>query len=166
VEAKDRLILGMLAFFIAVAGTLELWWLAHDSSQLVAMRETSVLARAFDRYGASDRAYFESRTPFAFSLELLNVAFTQALNVALVWAILHRSPWRYALQLGVGAYVSYSVVLYFLVAHVSGYELMRVRSPASFALFYGVNAPWLLGHLYLVWDAQRAIGEIFRGARA
>jgi hypothetical protein len=147
-----------------VAGTLELWWLAHDSAQLVAMRHTNLLARAFDCYGACDTAYFESRTPFAFSLELLNVGFTQILNVAIIWAILRRAPWRYPLQLAVGAYVSYSVVLYFMVAHVSGYELMRVRSPASFALLYGVNAPWLLGHLYLAWDAASAIRRRFAAA--
>jgi hypothetical protein len=159
---KDRLIIAMLVFFVGVAFTLELWWLLHPSAEMVALRQTSLFAQVFDVYGAADKAYFEARTPFAHCLEALNVYFTQLLNGALIWAIWKRKPWRHALQLAVGAYISYSVVLYFLVAHVSGYELMRQRSTANYLLFYGANAPWLLGHLYLVWDSVLAISERFR----
>jgi hypothetical protein len=152
----------MLAFFVGVALTLELWWLLHPSAEMVALRQSSVPARIFDLYGAADKAYFEERTPFAHCLEAINVYFTQFLNGALIWAIWKRKPWRHALQLTVGAYISYSVVLYFMVAHVSGYELMRQRTTSNYLLFYGANAPWLIGHLWLVWDSVVAISERFR----
>jgi hypothetical protein len=162
---RDRIIVGLLGFYLTVAFTLELWWLLHSSSEMVALRDTNLLARLFDVYGACDRAYFEDRTPFAFSLEAINVYFTQALNVWLIYAIVKRKPYRYGLQLAVASYLSYSVVLYFLVNHVSGYAFARYRSPYTYFLLYGVNAPWLLGHLYMVWDALRAIRQRFGGQR-
>ena len=48
--------------------------------------------------------------------------------MATIWK---RSPWRHPLQLLIGAYLSYSVILYFLVAHLSGYEAMRYLAGRS-----------------------------------
>ncbi len=158
---RDRVIVGMLGFFLAVAFTLELWWLLHAPAERAAMRDRSLFAHLFDIYGACDRGYFEDRSPLATVLEGVNVYFTQLLNVWLAVAILRRWPSRYPLQLAIGSYLSYSVILYFLVGHVSGYEMMRYRSGYTYFLFYAANAPWLLGHLYLVWDAARAITRRF-----
>ena len=151
----------MLGFFLLVAFTLELWWLLHSPAERVAMKETSLFARLFSYYAPCDRAYFDLRSPFATCLEGINVYFTQLLNLWLIFAIMKRRPYRYPLQLIIGSYLSYSVILYFLVGHVSGYETMSYRSAYTYFLFYGVNAPWLLGHLYMMWDATRAIVRQF-----
>jgi hypothetical protein len=161
VTTKDRVIVALLGFFLFMALTMELWWLRHTPEEMIALRSSSLYAHLFDIYGAADRAYFETRSPFAHGLEAINVYFSQFLNVALIWAIWKGKPWRHALQLALGAYLSYSVVLYFLVAHLSGYAAMRERSAFTYALFYGANAPWLLAHLYLVWDSAKAIRERF-----
>jgi hypothetical protein len=158
---RDRVCVVLLTFFVLVGFTLELWWLRHGPGERVLARGDSFSAHLFDIYGACDRNYFESRTPFTVALEAINVYFTQALNLWLICAILRRKPYRYPLQLAVGAYVSYSVALYFLVAHVGGYPDMRYRSRYTFFLFFGVNAPWLLGHLYLVADAWLAVRARF-----
>lgn len=157
---RDRAILGLLGFFVLVAFTLELYWLRH-STTLVADAEGNWMAKLFRIYGACDRAYFEAPSPLTLTLEGLNVYFTQALGLLIMWGIVKRRPWRYPLQLAVGAYVSYSVVLYFLTAQVGGFADMRERSLYGFALFYGVNLPWLAAHLYLVLDAGRAITARF-----
>lgn len=162
---RDRAILALLGFFLLVALTLEWWWLRHSPDERVALRSTSLFARLFDLYGACDRFYFEARSSLMLSLELLNVYVTQALNLWLVFAIVRRRSYRHVLQLAIGSYVSYSVVLYFLVGHVSGYEGARVRTPSALALFYGANVPWLVGHLFLVWDSARAIGQRFADQR-
>ena len=155
-SGRDRLIVGLLGFFVVIAFTLELYWLRHRAT-LVADAETNLLARLFRIYGDCDRAYYDAVSPLAIGLEGINVYFTQALNLLLIWAIVRRRVWRYPLQLALGAYVAYSVLLYFVTAHVAGYPNMRVRGVYGFALFYGVNLPWLVANLYLVRDATRAI---------
>jgi hypothetical protein len=157
---KDRAIIAMLVFFIAVAFTLELYWLLHPRD-LPAHAGSNVMAHLFQIYGDSDRAYFDAINPFTISLEGINVYFTQALNVALIYAIWKRRPYRHGLQLLVGSYISYSVILYFLSAHLSGYENMRYRSGYTYFLFYATNLPWLLAHLYLAGDSMVAVNRRF-----
>jgi hypothetical protein len=162
---KDWLILGLLAFFILVAFTVELYWVVY-ADQLVARSDSDLLAYGFSFYGEADSAYYDHVTPLSLGLETLNVYVTQWLNLWLAYAILKHKPYRYALQLALGAYLTYSLVLYFWTAHLSGYAGMRERSFYTFFMFVTPNLPWLLGYLYLAYDAIRAINARFRaGAR-
>ena len=86
------------------------------------------------------------------------------LNAWLIWAIVRGRPYRHALQLALGAFLSYSVILYYLAGHLSGYEGMRSGRPAEFALFYGAALPWLLAHLYMAYDSAMAITRRFASA--
>jgi hypothetical protein len=158
--AGDRVVLGILGFFAVVAFSCELFWLVH-ARELPQLAPTRAMARLFRVYGDADRSYYDAVTPLSLALEGLNVCFTQALGVWLMLAIVRRRDYRHALQLALGAYLAYSVVLYFLRAHLSGYAEMRYRSGATFLLFYGVNLPWLVGPLYLICDSVRAIRRRF-----
>jgi hypothetical protein len=158
---KDWLILGMLGLFFLAACTLELYWVLH-ADQLVARSQTDLLAYWFSFYGEADSAYYDQVTPFTLGLETLNVFVTQWLNLWLMYAILKRKPYRYALQLTLGAYLSYSVILYFWTSHLSGYAGMQQRSFYLFCMLIVPNLPWLLGYLYLAYDAFRAISQRFR----
>jgi hypothetical protein len=158
---KDWLILSLLGFFLLTACTIELYWVLY-ADELVVRSRTDLLAYWFRFYGAADNAYYDHVTPFTRALETLNVFVTQWLNLWLVYAILKRKPYRYALQLSLGAYLSYSVLLYFWTAHLSGYQAMRQRSLANFVLLVMPNLPWLLGYLYLAYDSFRAISQRFR----
>jgi hypothetical protein len=165
---KDWVILGLLGFFVLVACTLELYWVLY-ADQLVARSQTDLIAHGFRFYGEADSAYYEHVTPFSLGLETLNVFVTQWLNLWLAYAILKHKPYRYALQLTLGAYLTYSLVLYFWTAHLSGYSGMRQRSFFAFFLLVTANLPWLVGYLYLGYDAFRAITRRFRespGTRA
>ncbi len=161
---KDRVIVAMLGFFLAVAFTLELYWLGHPVD-LPAQAGSSFMAHLFEIYSDCDRAYYDAINPFTRALELINVWFTQLLNVWLLYAIWKRRPYRHGLQLLLGSYVSYSVSLYFLSAHLSGYENMKYRSGYTYFLFYATNLPWLLAHLYLAGDSLVAITRRFAAAR-
>jgi hypothetical protein len=157
---RDKATLGLLGFFFVVASTIELYFVvAHD--RLVAAAAHNPLAWLLSLYGPSDSAYFAAPSPLALTLEGLNVFVTQPVGIALAYAIVRRRPWRWPLQLAVGAYVTYSVVLYFLEAHVSGLAGMSGRSVATFAIFYGANLPWLAGYAWLAWEAARTIAARF-----
>jgi hypothetical protein len=158
---KDWLILGLLGFFILVACTVELYWVLY-ADQLVARSQTDLLAYGFRFYGDADSGYYEHVTPFTLGLETLNVFVTQWLNLWLLYAILKHKPYRYALQLTLGAYLTYSLILYFWTAHLSGYAGMQQRSFYTFFLFVTPNLPWLVGYLYLGYDAFQAITRRFR----
>lgn len=160
---KDRVILVLLFFFLAVAFSFELYWITH-AHRLVELSKSDTIAYWFSFYGECDTAYYEKVSPLALTLEGVNVYFTQALNGLLVWAILKRKPYRHALQLTVASYLSYSVMLYFLETHVGGYAHMRSISTYTYVLFYGVNLPWLLGHLYMVYDSYVTVTRQFRVA--
>jgi len=158
---RDKVIIGMLGFFILMAFTIELYWLRHADT-LVADAETQTVAHWFSYYGATDAMYFDRVSAFSKSLEGINICFTQLLNALLIYAIVKRRPYRHPLQLIIGAYLSYSVILYFTEAHVSGYSNMRAHTLGAFALYYGANLPWLLGHLYMIWDSFVATSRRFR----
>jgi hypothetical protein len=158
---KDWLILGLLGFFVLVACTLELYWVLY-ADQLVERSQTDLVAYGFRFYGEADSAYYDHVTPLSLGLETLNVFVTQWLNLWLAYAILRHKPYRYALQLALGAYLTYSLVLYFWTAHLSGYAGMQERSLYTFFMFVAPNLPWLVGYLYLGYDAFRAITRRFR----
>ena len=160
-SAKDRGILGLLFFFLAVALFLELPWL-HYGADLSGRASDTLVAKIFAIYAPCDRAYYDAITPFTVCLEGINVFFSQVLNLALAWAILKRRPWRHPMQLAIGSYLAYSVVLYFLHGIVSGYADMRERSTYTYFLFYATNMPWLLGYLWLALDSAVAITRRFR----
>ncbi len=156
----DKIALFFLGFFLLVAFTAELYWLLFHAS-LPARAPHSFLANLFRIYGDADRAYYDAVTSFSLCLEGINVFFTQILNVWLIVAILKRRPERYALQLTISSYLSYSVVLYFLHMQVAGFAEMNGVSLRTLLLFYGINMPWLAGHLYMMWDAAAAITRRF-----
>ena len=133
---RDKATLALIGFFFVIASTIELYFLvAHG--RLVAAASHHPLAWLLSLYGPSDRAYFDAPSSLALSFEGLQVAVTQPLGAALAYAIVRRRAWRWPLQLAVGAYVTYSVILYFLVAHVSGSPACAIAasrpSPSSTA---------------------------------
>ena len=161
---RDRIILVLLSFFLCIAFSLELYWLIYRD-ELVARAPHELFARLFQIYGDADRAYYDRVSALAIGLEGINVYFTQLLNVWLMIAIIGRRHYRHVLQLLVGSYLTYSVVLYFWAAHVTGYPDMRYPSPYTFFLFYAPNLPWLLGYAYMAWDSVRALCAQTRAAR-
>jgi len=162
---RDRVILGLLCFYVLIALSLELYWLNYRD-ELVARAPHELFARLFQIYGDADRAYYDRVTPLAIGLEGINVYFTQILNVLLVYAIVARRTWRHTLQLLLGSYVTYSVILYFYAAHATGYPDMRYQSAYTYFLFYAPNLPWLLGYGYMVLDSIRAIHRHIAAADA
>ncbi len=157
---RDRVIIGLLIFFLIIAFSLELYWIIFRY-ELVARADHEWMAYLFKIYGDADRAYYDQVTPFSSSLEIINVAITQWLNVWLIIAIVKRHYYRYALQLTVGSYLAYSVVLYFWVAHIDGYAAMRYQSFYTYFMFYVPNFPWLFGYAYMAYDAIVAICRRF-----
>lgn len=157
---RDRVTIGLFVFFGLVAVTVELYFLVHHR-ELVALASTQWLAHLFSIYGIADRGYYDAVSPLALALEGINVFVMQPLCALVVYAIVRGRGWRWPLQLAVGSYLSVSVVLYFAVAVVSGYADMAQHSGAAFALFYGANAPWLVGYGWLALDAGRVIARAF-----
>jgi cholestenol Delta-isomerase len=152
--ARDKVILGMLGFFTLfnIAVDLPLVWHAREIPSLVGQRW---YADFWALYAPADRTWIVG--PWSLAQEALNVFVTTLVNLWLMWAIVRTAAYRHALQLTLGAYLSYSVVLYFLAGHVSGYEGMESPSVFTFLLFYGATLPWLLGHLYMAYDSFVAI---------
>ena len=159
--ARDKGIVILLAFFLLIAFSMELYWIVYAAS-LVQRSGEEWIAYLYSIYGEADRAYFDSVTPFTLGLETINVFVTQILNLWLIWAILADKKYRYALQLTVGSYLTYSVLLYFWVFHLSGYADMKYQSPYTFFVLIVPNLPWLIGYFYLAWDAFRAIAAAER----
>ena len=159
--AKDRVIIGLLVFYLFFAFTWELYFLYwHD--QLPARTARDFLGFTWAWYGEADRTYYDPVSPFTLSLEGIQVFFTVWLEVWLIGAILKRKSYRHPLQLTISAYVAYSVILYFTVNHVSGYAGMKEKDLAHFALFFSPNLPWLIGHAYMTYDSITAINRRMR----
>jgi hypothetical protein len=160
---RDWCIVGLLIFFISTGLVIDLRWvLNHDHLPRIA--STDWLGAMYRSYSVADRGYYDRVGMFELALEVINVTVTQVLNLALLAAIFRRSPWRYPLQLAVGSYVAYSVMLDYWVAAAWGYPNMPHKTPYAFLLFYGASMPWLLAHLYIAWDAARAVNTRFRAA--
>jgi hypothetical protein len=157
---RDRFTIALFALFALVAATLELYFVVHHR-ELAARAPTQPFARLFSIYGIADRGYYDPVSPLALALEAINVFVMQPLCALVVYAIVRRRAWRWPLQVAVGSYLSLSVVLYFTVAAVSGYADMAEHSGKAFALFYGGNAPWLLGYGWIAADAGRHIARAF-----
>lgn len=155
---RDVATLALLGFFFAVAMTLELYYVvAHD--HLVAAASHNLFARGLALYGPSDRAYFTAPSALALSLEGINVFVTQPLGLLLAYAIVRRRRWRWPLQLALGSYLAYSVVLYFAEGAVSGFAGMSERSAGTFAIYIGANLPWLVGATWMAASAAREIAR-------
>ncbi len=153
---RDKVTLGLLAFFFVIGFTIELYFVvAHRG--LVAAAAHNPLAWLLSLYGPSDHDYFTAPSALALSLEGFNVFVTQPLGIVLAWAIVRHRTWRWPMQLAMGAYVAYSVVIYYVIEQVSGFAGMSGRSVRTFAVFYGANLPWLAGYGWMAWDAAREI---------
>jgi emopamil binding protein len=160
---KDRMIVALLVAFSLFNVGLDLPFVLH-ARHLADPYGSGPLRSLWAFYADADRFWIVA--PWSLAQEDINVFATTALNLWLIAAIVRRRPYRHALQLALGTYLSYSVVLYYLAGHLSGYEGMRYRAPYTFALFYGAALPWLLGHLYLAYDSAVAITRRFAAAPA
>jgi hypothetical protein len=149
---RDRFTIALLGFFFFIGATLELYFILFHR-ELVERADSQLFARLFAIYGVADRGYFDPVSSLALALEGINVFVMQPLCLLLIYAIVRRRAYRWPLQLGIGSYLAVSVVLYYLVAVISGYEGMTERSGRTFALFYGANLPWLIGYAWLGLDA-------------
>lgn len=157
-SGKDKTTIGLMVFFALVAWTLELYWIVHNDSM---QGRHDFLARALAIYWPADRTYRvagrDIAKSFTLALESVNVFVTQLLGLWLVFAIARQKSYRWVLQLVIATYTFYGTVLYYYVAHLSGYAMFEYRGAVPFALFYGVNAPWLLAYGWLGYDAARAL---------
>jgi len=158
--ARDKAALWLVGFFVTTALIVELYWLRHASDLL---SQTGWLATAFRFYGIGDRGYYDQVGWFEVGLESFHLCFTIPAYLWLAYAIVNRLAYRWPLQLCLGAYVAYSVVLYLTAKHVTGYAQMPVHDVASFFILILPNLPWLLGSLWLAFDAG---GTIIRAVRA
>lgn len=156
--ARDKAAIALLAFFVVIGFTIEAYWVVHNDSM---QGRHDVVARLLALYWPADRNY---RVPgrdvaksFTLALESINAFVTQWLNLVLIWAIARGRRWRHVLQLVVATYTFYGTVLYYYVAHLSGYAVLAYRGTYPFVMFYAANAPWLLGCGWLMWDAVDAI---------
>ena len=159
---RDKITVALLGFFFVMGFTIELYFVVAHRGLVAARAAHNPLAWLMSLYGPSDRDYFQAPSPLALSFEGFNVFVTQPLGIVLAWAIAKKRWWRWPAQLAIGAYVAYSVVLYFVIAQVGGFAGMSGRSFRTFAVFYGANLPWLVGYGWMAWDAAREIGASLR----
>ena len=156
---SDKITLWHIVFFCAAAFTFESYWLLHVHNM---PQQEGLFAQAFKFYGHGDRGYYDQISGFEFALEFLNVVFTIPAYMVLFYGIINRRPWRWPLQLCLGAYVLYSVILYFMAKHATDYAQMPEPSLASFLIFYLPNIPWVTGNGFLAIEASRAIWSAVR----
>jgi hypothetical protein len=130
-------------------------YLVLNSQVLAERASTNWFAYFWAMYSDVDRGWIVD--PWSLAQETLNVVVATPVNLWLIWAIVKEAPSRHPLQLALGACMVYSVVLYHLAGHLSGYAGMREKTLASFAMYYGSTAPWLLFHGYLAYDSAVAI---------
>ena len=158
--ARDKIVICLVIFFSAIALTFELYWLIFNQAM---ENRTDLLARAFALYWPADSTYripgFSAAKSFTLTLEGVNTFITPCLSFVLIWAILKGRPFRHALQLTIATYTLYSVLLYYLVAHISGYAVFENKDATTFLLFYLVNAPWFVGYTWMGWDAFQALAR-------
>jgi hypothetical protein len=157
---RDRVTIGLLGFFLLAAATIELYFLVCHAD-LPARTHTQLFARALRLYSTADRAYYDPVSPLALAFEGLNVFFMQPLCLLLMYAIIRKRAYRWPLQLAIGAYLAISVLLYYTVGVISGYDGMPVRTTNAYLLFYGANLPWMLAYGWLAFDAGAVISRVF-----
>jgi hypothetical protein len=156
--ARDRRIIALIIFFMAVGWTMELYFVLF--AHTLATR-TDFLARLWSHYAPADHAYFDRVTREEYGLESFHVFFTQWIHAWLIYAIVKRAAYRYSLQLAVGTCITFSTCLYLLSKHLSGYSDMTQVTMSNLLMLYLANAPWALGNFYLAYDAARAIHQRF-----
>ena len=161
-SAKDRWIVGGLVFFCLFNLTMDLYLILH-SKVLTERASTNWFAYLWTTYSDVDSGWIVD--PWSLAQETLNVVVATPVNVWLIWAIVKRAPRRHPIQLALGVCMVYSVVLYHLSGHLSGYAGMREKTGAAFATYYGSTLPWLLFHAYLAHDSFVAIRQRFLVAR-
>jgi len=153
-RSQDKFIIVMIAVFTSVAFSLELYWLIFNQ---VMESRTDLLARILALYWPADYTWRISGTPpqkaLSISLETVNVFITPWLSLGLIWSIIKKRIYRFPLQLLIGTYTAYGTIIYYSVAHVSGYPLLEYKGVYPFLLFYLANFPWLVAYAWLTWDA-------------
>jgi hypothetical protein len=158
--AKDKAIIGLVLFFTAGALTLELYWLIFNQEM---ESRTDLFARIFALYWPADYTYRIPGVPieksFTLALEGVNTFLTPWLSILLIWAILKRRPYRYALQLTIATYTFYGTLVYYLVAHISGYAAFEYKGAYTYMVFYLASLPWIAGYAWIGWNAFRAITQ-------
>ena len=158
ISIKDKVTIGLILFFTTVALTLELYWLIYHQEMEA---RTDLFARLLSIYWPADRTYripgYPIEKAFTLSLEGVNTFVTPILSALLIWAILKQARYRYALQLVIATYTAYGTILYYSVAHVSGYAVFAERSIGIYLMFYLFNLPSLAGYGWMAWDAYRAL---------
>ena len=161
---KDKVIIGMLVVFAAIAMTLEGYWLIFNQ---VMESRTDLLANILAIYWPADYTYriagYPPEKSFTLALEGVNTLITPWLSFLLIWAIVKSKPYRYPLQLGIATYTFYGTLLYYLVAHISGYAVFASHDSYPYLLFYLANLPWFAAYAWMSWDAYRAITRRYRG---
>jgi len=148
----------MLVFFTAFNVTFDQWYVRH-ADELEALIGRHWMADLWALYAPIDRFWIVG--PWSLAQERLNVYVTTLVNAWLIVAIVRRARHRHPLQLTLGAYLSYSVILYYYAAHVAGYPGMQHHTAVNVALFYLITLPWLLAHAWLAWDSWAAITNRF-----
>ena len=160
---KDWATVGLLAFFSLFNVTLD-WALVRRGLDLPKLVGSDWAADLWAGvYADADR--FWIAVPWSLAQEAFNVYVTTLVNLALILGILRGAPWRHALQLALGSYVTYSCIQYLLAGHLSGYAGMRARMPIAFAKVYGFTLPWLVAHAWFAWDSTVAITRRFAGPK-
>lgn len=162
---KDKIIVGLIVFFALVAFTVEGYWLVFNQ---VMESRTDLFARLWAFYWPADYTYRISGYPidksFTLALESVNTLLTQFLSFGLIWAIVKRKPYRFALQLTIATYTFYGTFLYYFVAHLSGYAIFDSKGAYSYLMFYLANLPWFIAYAWMAWDAYRAIVRHYKNA--
>jgi hypothetical protein len=152
IPARDPVAVGLVVFFVACNVAVDAAGPLLDGRTLAG--PCRLLAAA--GWGACGPG-----TPVDLAREALNGWVTQLLELWLLAALLLRRPERHALQLAVGSYVVYAVVIdawLGVVAALYGMPPSVIASVPSIV----VAAVRLIGHLYLVVAATRAIVPWFR----
>ena len=162
---RDKMIIAFLGLFLLVS-ILEAYWLIYHNQM---EQRTDLLARLLSIYWPADKTYriagYGPDKAFTLSVESVNTVISQWFNIALIYAIVKRKPWRHALQVVLATYTGYGTFLYYYVAHLSGYAVFERRTVGVFLMFYLINAPWLLGCAYMVYDSCRAMTQAFRATQ-
>jgi hypothetical protein len=158
ISTKDKITIGLILFFTAVALTLVLYWLIHHQEMET---RKDLFAWLNSLYWPADRTYripgYPVEKAFTLSLEGVNTFLTPILSALLIRAILTHARYRYPLQLMIATYTAYGTLLYYSVAHISGYAVMTQQNIGNYLLFYLTNLPWFLGYAWMAWDAYRAL---------
>ena len=159
---RNRLVIGLLLFYVAFSATIDLYWVVHAQHLPELAAAGDWIARLYGNFATTDHGYYDRVGQAELGLEAVNVTVTQAMNLVLLVALWRRWPMRVPLQMAIGAIVAYSVLFDYACAALAGFPNMDTHDAGSLASFFGASAPWLLGHLYFVWDGWRQAARALR----